>query len=66
MAFAVRFVKMNLFYESHLHLAQITLPCKDGMKRERNLEKHPFVIELLGTLRQRVFLTFYHLELLDT
>ena len=29
------------------------------MKRENNLEKHPFVIELLGTPIQRVFLTFF-------
>ena len=28
-------------------------------EEEDQLEKHPFVIELLGTHRQRVFLTFY-------
>jgi hypothetical protein len=29
-------------------------------EEEDQLEKHPFVIELLGTHRQRVFLTFLY------
>jgi hypothetical protein len=36
---------------------------KDGMKRENKLEKHPFVVEPLNALCQRVFLTVIKLGL---